>query len=592
MTKRKIFLVKKILLAIVVLVIAGVFTANGQCIPQSRTYADFQGTYLEGLGVLGSPTVIGYVTNPGYSVNGDVKQSTTLGIPVGLLGLTSVTQFLEFTTSGTHTSKRTIAANTLVKLKFTLPTEVLGLLSGIEVGSFTDLNAVTAAWPAILGTGHAAGYNSTSTTTIYSGATLLSLLNGSGDFEITVTPTVAFNGVYIKLKGSGLSVALKADIFHAYILENIVGSTDCSKPIDVLAGIRAGNLANLATATGQVINKWDAIDSDPINTYAELNLGAQVLSEVFHTTIFKTLAQPGDAVQMIIQKPEGGLLDLNLLNGFSVRMYNGSTAVGSAFSATSGLSLSLLPGSTTGNEKYILTIQVPKTAGAFDRVELKMGGVATVGLTPGIRIYDVKHIILPKIAINGLNSSFTTLCLGNTAALSVSELQDCTTYNWYKVSTGGAAIHTGTSAYTPSASTLIAGPNVFYVEASRTNCTETSGRIPVTINIDPLPTFISTSANVCKGIQSTTLNYTGTNLTPAVTYSINWSPAAQAVGFTNVTNAILTSSPLTISVPNGVTPTIYSGSLTVTNGNTCTSVPTTISIAVHPKPLTPQVAVQ
>jgi hypothetical protein len=109
MTKRKIFLVKKILLAIVVLVIAGVFTANGQCIPQSRTYADFQGTYLEGLGVLGSPTVIGYVTNPGYSVNGDVKQSTTLGIPVGLLGLASVTQFLEFTTSGTHTSKRTIA---------------------------------------------------------------------------------------------------------------------------------------------------------------------------------------------------------------------------------------------------------------------------------------------------------------------------------------------------------------------------------------------------------------------------------------------------------------------------------------------------
>lgn len=595
MTKPKIFLVKKILIAIVVLVVAGVYTAKGQCIPQSRTYADFQGTYLEGLGVLGSPTVVGYVNNSGHSVNGNVKQSTTLGIPVGLLGLASVTQFLEFTTLGTNESKRTLAANTPVKIKLTLPTEVLGLLSGIEVGSFTGLQSVSADWSGFLGlvgAGHSAGYNATSTTTIYSGATLLSLLNGAGDFEITVTPTTAFNGIYVKLKGSGLSVALKADVFHAYILENIVGSMDCNTPIDVLAGVRAGNLANLATATGWVDKKWDAIDGDPNHTYAELNLGAQVVSEVFHTTIFKTLAQPGDAVQMIIQKPSGGLLDLNLLNGFSIRMYNGSTGVGSAFSATSGLSLALLPGSTAGNEKYTLTIQVPKTAGAFDRVELKMGGLATVGLTPGIRIYDIKHIILPKTAINGVDAASTTICLGYTATLSVSELQDCTTYTWFQTETGGTAIPNATGSYTPLASALVVGPNIFYVQATRTNCTDIVARIPVTINVNPLPTFIPTLADVCKGVSSTSLTYTGTNLTPVTTYSIIWDSAAHGAGFIDVTNAVLTDLSLNISVPNGVSPATYTGSLTVTNGNTCNSIPAIININVHNTPPSPIVSVQ
>jgi hypothetical protein len=571
MTKRKIFLVKKTLLAIVVLVITGEFNAKGQCIPQVRKYATVQQEYKVGA----------TITSPNAAVDGNPQNFSTLSVPLGVLNIFSATQYLEITSGANY-----IPANTPVTIKLSLPISVLGVIDNVGIQATKNLRFDPGG---LLGAG--ARYIADNVGPSYSGSSLLNLLNGSGEVEITITPTSQYQGVSINV-GSVLGVAVTAKVYHAYIYQDGSLNSNCNNGIDVLSGIRSGTaVGGIASATGQVNNPLNAIDAD-LNTFTTLDVGAQILSEVFHTTVFKTLAQPGDAVQMIIQKPEGGLLDLNLLNGFSVRIYNGSTAVGSAFSATSGLSLSLLPGSTTGNEKYTLTIQVPKSAGAFDRIELKMGGVATVGLTPGIRIYDVKHIILPKIAINGLKSSSTTLCLGNTAALSVSELQDCTTYKWYKVSTGGAAIHTGTSAYTPSASTLIAGPNVFYVEASRTNCTETSGRIPVTINIDPLPTFISTSANVCKGIQSTTLNYTGTNLTPAVTYSINWSPAAQAVGFTNVTNAILTSSPLTISVPNGVTPTIYSGSLTVTNGNTCTSVPTTISIAVHPKPLTPQVAVQ
>jgi hypothetical protein len=546
MMKLEIIPVKRILLTVIA-VVFGILSVRGQCVVQSRTYANFQGTYLEGLGALGSPTILGYTNNPTFAINGDVKQSSTLGIQAGLLGLATVTQFLEFTTTATHATKRTLNANTPVRLKFTIPTEVLGVLSGIEVGSFTNLNPISASWPTAVGIGHSAGYNSTNTNAIYTGATLLALVNGSGDFEITVSPSIAFEGVYIRLKGNGLSVNLKADVYHAYILENSGVAGDCNSAIDVLAGIRAGNLANLATATGEVLSKWDAIDADELNTYAELKLGAQVASEVFHTTVFKTLAQPGDAVQMIIQKPGGGLLDLNLLNGFTIRMFNGQAQVGTVFSASSGLSLSLLPGSTTGNEKYLLTIPVPKAAGAFDRVELKIGGLLTAGLTPGIRIYDVKHIVLPKTAINGTNASSINLCFGNSATLSVSEFQDCTTYKWFNTPTGGTALYSVNGSYTPTVSSLVIGQNIFYLEATRTNCTDIINRVPVTININPLPTaLISGTASVCQSAPTPSVIFTGANGTGpyTFTYTIN--------AGTNQTISTTTGNSTSLLVPNAI----------------------------------------
>jgi hypothetical protein len=121
-------------------------------------------------------------------------------------------------------------------------------------------------------------------------------------------------------------------------------------------------------------------------------------------------------------------------------------------------------------------------------------------------------------------------------------------------------------------------------------CSAFSNVLVVTIN--PLPTLIPTVANVCKGISYTILNYTGTNITPITTYSIKWSPAAQADGFINITDGNLTTSPLTITVPVGVNITTYSGSLTVTNGNTCSSIPVTININVHNIPPSPSIAVQ
>jgi hypothetical protein len=572
------FPVKKILVVGMLLVL-GSLGVKAQCLPQVRKYATRQHDFSIALLTLG-----GSISNAASVVDGNPKNSSSLNFAVGALGLTYAEQVVDFNpdpTATTNTNSPTYLAGRPITLKLSLPAGLLGVGTGIEVQAITNLRN-----PVGLG-----GWTYTPVGEIYSGATLLSLLSGAGDIELTLTPNVAYQGVRVRLT-STLGLLATTGFFHAYVLENGPTNSTCNENIDVLAGVKAGNLANVATATGEVLNKWDAIDNDPVTTYTTLNVGAQVLSEVFHTTIFKTLAQPGDAVQMIIQKPGGGLLDLNLLNGFSIRMYNGNTAIGTAFSASSGLSLTLLPGSTTGNEKYKLTIPVPKIAGAFDRVELKIGGLLSAELTPGIRIYDVKHIILPKTAIDGVNVESANVCFGSSAALSVSELQDCTTYNWYANAVGGNSIHAGTTPFTPLAASLIIGENTFYLEAKRTNCTDVIPRLPVTIKVNPLPTFTPTTANVCKGTLSTKLEYIGTNLVPTTTYNIIWNSLALTAGFLNISNAPLTGSPIIITVPSGVNLTTYTGSMIIKNGNTCSSAPIPININVHNIPPSPIVSVQ
>src|SRR5690606_446151 len=184
-------------------------TGYGQTlVTKKRTYANFQGKYEAGINLLGLLT--GTVDNASNAINGNVKSYSTLQVPTGILGLLSATQYLEFTTDGQHANRRTIAAHTPVTLKITLPKEVIGLLGGVEIGHFTELKTVG---PSLT---NRAGYRPKSgkQIAVVSGSSLLSLINGSGEFEITITPGQAYNGVYVKLSGNGLSVLLTNDLFH------------------------------------------------------------------------------------------------------------------------------------------------------------------------------------------------------------------------------------------------------------------------------------------------------------------------------------------------------------------------------------------
>jgi hypothetical protein len=114
-----------------------------------------------------------------------------------------------------------------------------------------------------------------------------------------------------------------------------------------------------------------------------------------------------------------------------------------------------------------------------------------------------------------------------------------------------------------------------------------------TLTVNPLPT-ITLGANlpVCSDAGSANKPYTATTGTPDQ-YSIDFSAAANAAGFADVTLASLPESQIVITVPNGVAAGTYTGTLTVKNSTTgCESAGTAISVTVNAFALPTTIAAQ
>lgn len=94
----------------------------------------------------------------------------------------------------------------------------------------------------------------------------------------------------------------------------------------------------------------------------------------------------------------------------------------------------------------------------------------------------------------------------------------------------------------------------------------------------------SSASQVCFNTEAqiTLLSYNWTYQSPTH-YSITWN-STPANSFVAVTNAVLPAGPVTISVPAGTQPGIYTGNLTVSNatGTSCTSIPFTVSVDALP----------
>ncbi|KAF2339605.1 beta strand repeat-containing protein, partial [Flavobacterium ginsenosidimutans] len=113
-------------------------------------------------------------------------------------------------------------------------------------------------------------------------------------------------------------------------------------------------------------------------------------------------------------------------------------------------------------------------------------------------------------------------------------------------------------------------------------CTSTVNNFTVTVN--PLPTITLGTAAVCfnASAQTANLSYSATTNSPT-TYSITWN-ASPANSFVAVTNATLTSSPISIAVPAATPVGTYTGSLTVRNANGCVSATNSFTVTVNALP--------
>lgn len=534
--------------------------AWGQCVtPQTRYYANIQQINA---GLLTS------VDTPQNAVDGKPASFSRLNRLVGVGSLITVTQFLKFTNP--TTAGALIPGGTAVTVKLSIPSGLLSLLGGVELQPFKNLHD---------GGALGGGWQADAVGSPISGATLLTLLNGVGDQEVTITPSADFEGIWVKL--SGVAVGQSINVYDAYFMQPAIVNTTCNTPIDVLSGVKPlTGLANIGSVLGAVFNPGYAIDTDP-NSYAEIDAVANVVNTVYHTTVFGTPSHRGDTVKMIIQNSGAGLLDLGLASGFSVQLYNGTTPVGSPIIySTTDLSLKLFP---LPSNKYELDIS-PPSDDIYDRVEVRVGGVTTLGLTQGLKIYNVTRVLAKPLVNSNLTPTTTYICQGNTTTLAVSNPQDCTTYKWYDGSSN-ALLYTGASYALPT--NLSVGTHTYYVVASRDGCTETATSVTATVIVNPLPAITPGTAAICRGFTSTTLNYTG-GINSPVTYSIVWN--SSATNFVNVTDANLpssTSGTIGIAVPAGAAAGTYTGNITVKNTNQCTSNNIPISVTVNPLPTSP-----
>lgn len=549
--------------------------ALGQCAtPQVRVYANSQ---QSNLGLLTS------ISNAALAVDTDPSTASTLTRAIDVLGITGdLTQFLNFSTR--------VPAGTPVTIKLKSANGLLALLNTISVQPYTNLQKPGLSWQA------------TNAGKSFSGTSLLGALNVGGEIELTITPqtsggvNVDYDGIAISM-GGGISLFQSLNVYGAYYTKDVPNGTTtfCSTALDVVSGVRAGGLpltVDLATILTEVTNPRNAIDGD-VNTSADLKIDlAAAQSEAYLTTIFGAPSRPGDMLKLILQNQTSSLLDLNLLNGFTIRLYKGTVAVGDPIKSTSSglLSLSLLSGST-GTAKYELDVTPPDSWGPFDRVEIAIGGVANVSLGNILKVYEVSRVMrAPAISIDAVITNTQSVCSGSTATLTVNNAQDCTTYTWYDAATGGNIKGTGLS-FTPSASDLSeTAPNNYYVEASRPGCSEVSTRSKATLNVNPRPSIItSTIPGICGGTAVTTLSYS-TPVNSPTSYTIAWDATAHAAGFIDQTDKGLPPSPLNIDIPENAPGGTYNGTLTVKNANGCVSLVKPVSVTVIAKPTQPTIA--
>ena len=316
-------------------------------------------------------------------------------------------------------------------------------------------------------------------------------------------------------------------------------------------------------------NPNNSVDGNPA-TAARLTVPVGLINGWMQQTLqFTNPGKAGDIVDVELELP-GGLADVALLGAVNLATYNGATYNNDRIAINNPLiTLQLLSGNR---------FRASVVAGAnFDRVEIRLGGLATV-LT-SVDIYQATYRYKAP-AITG----DTSVCSGQTTTLTAS-LAVGETANWYSTATGGTSLASTVAFTTPA----ITAPTTYYVEITRNGCVN-GERNPVAISIvNPvLPVVTATPSTICSG-RSTTLTvdtpdagttynwyddatggnllFTGTSFTtPALTANLTYYVEAVIGSCSTPTR---TAVPLTVS-PLPAVPTFASSDVIIHSGQTVT----------------------
>jgi hypothetical protein len=201
------------------------------------------------------------------------------------------------------------------------------------------------------------------------------------------------------------------------------------------------------------------------------------------------------------------------------------------------------------------------TGGQTTTVTANLSGALPTGQGVYLRYTSNNYSASTVVQLSGSGTSYTTTIPGsfNTTGANVS----------YYLFTSGSGL------------TISAADADLYTINLNNN-----GGSNYTYTVLPPPPTITLGGNptVCRGVTSASLSYSATTNSPNQ-YSIVYDTAAISAGFSNVTNATLPASPITITVPGNATPAIYNANLTVRNTTTnavSVTYPITITVTALP----------
>ncbi|MWB96931.1 hypothetical protein GON26_21430, partial [Flavobacterium sp. GA093] len=406
-----------------------------------RVYASIQSS---------DSNITGGVSDGANAIDGDTQTASTITTGLGILGIGTTWQNLQWPT--------TITKGTPVTIK--LGSEYSGVALGQNL--------------TVVGTKRDGSNNPIDIGSLQSvSGSLVNLLSGENTFEFTFVPADGtgpkdYDGIRIQ-SASLVSVIQSTKVFDAYYNQQVPQIVCQPGDVqDVFYGARRTGLG-VINATVGVSDAFNAVDND-VSTYATMYSGLGVLAAADLTVAFKTPSIASDSLRIVLSKP-AALLDLSLIKGFTIQPFLGNVAVGAPIDDSSSLlSLRVLPGNT------MLSVSVSSQPEIYDRVRISFGGVA--GVLEFLRVHTIERFANTKITGSDPDNKIV-VCPGTAITLEVPS-ESCSTYNWYDSPVGGNLLVSG-DTYTVPAS-LTAGTYKYYVQPVRFDC-EVFSRGEITVEV-------------------------------------------------------------------------------------------------------------
>ena len=351
-----------------------------------------------------------------------------------------------------------------------------------------------------MGTGEANNVLSGNSANPFSTPNIKLIKDANGFFYIALTPTVAYDRVYVKDFTNavlGLGSSSYTDVYYAFYGS---GTDPCAQAFATSFEGTGLTVDLLGLTKAGVTNPQFAIDADQTN-FSQISLGALgVAGTISQDIYFENLSNIGDDINIRIQAPSA-LLNAGLLNNIKVTAYNGATKVDSG-NVSALLNLDLL-GLLNAGQPATLPFS-PKAQ--FDRVQVTISSLLNASLTQTFNLYSVNRSAGRPTFVAPLSDN-VNICSGTATQLRATTLST-NQLLWYDVPTGGTPVTTAYNA--PFTTPVLTANKTYYVSSKSIACAQESARVPVTVTINPIPALpvVSTNNQTISVGQTATLQAT------------------------------------------------------------------------------------